>query len=261
MKCDRVRDAGPSTVAGRVRRRLHSADREPPRGTTCRRHPTSATRQSPIRASSLPSTPSAFRAGLGRCGTIVERHAAGLTRLDAVLGDGDHGDNLVIGFRAVDALLAESAGRDTAGRPPAGGRASAGRGGRRRLGTAVRHGLHRGRVRRRRRPDRSTHRPSPRCSAPRPTGSPAAAVARSATRRSWTRSRRPPTPSRPRSSVARTRRGRGGRGRAPARPGCARRAPHRPARPGASARRAVGRPPRSGVRSRASCCCGALGGR
>ena len=30
-----------------------------------------------------------------------------LTRLDAVLGDGDHGDNLVIGFRAVDELLAE----------------------------------------------------------------------------------------------------------------------------------------------------------
>ena len=43
-----------------------------------------------------------------RCrGRIVERHAAYLTRLDTVLGDGDHGDNLVIGFRAVDALLAE----------------------------------------------------------------------------------------------------------------------------------------------------------
>jgi dihydroxyacetone kinase-like protein len=37
----------------------------------------------------------------------VERHAAYLTRLDTVLGDGDHGDNLVIGFRAVDGLLAE----------------------------------------------------------------------------------------------------------------------------------------------------------
>ena len=35
----------------------------------------------------------------------MERHAAYLTRLDAVLGDGDHGDNLVIGFRAVEALL------------------------------------------------------------------------------------------------------------------------------------------------------------
>jgi dihydroxyacetone kinase-like protein len=47
------------------------------------------------------------RAAIGRCGRIVERHAAYLTRLDAVLGDGDHGDNLVIGFRAVDELLAE----------------------------------------------------------------------------------------------------------------------------------------------------------
>lgn len=45
------------------------------------------------------------RSGLHRCRIIIERHAAYLTRLDAVLGDGDHGDNLVIGFRAVDALL------------------------------------------------------------------------------------------------------------------------------------------------------------
>jgi dihydroxyacetone kinase-like protein len=49
----------------------------------------------------------AVRAALRRCRPIVERHAAYLTRLDAVLGDGDHGDNLVIGFRAVDALLDE----------------------------------------------------------------------------------------------------------------------------------------------------------
>jgi dihydroxyacetone kinase-like protein len=49
----------------------------------------------------------ALREGLTRCGRIVERHARQLTRLDAVLGDGDHGDNLVIGFRAVDDLLAE----------------------------------------------------------------------------------------------------------------------------------------------------------
>lgn len=47
------------------------------------------------------------RAALERCRRIVERHATWLTRLDAVLGDGDHGDNLVIGFRAVDAMLAE----------------------------------------------------------------------------------------------------------------------------------------------------------
>jgi phosphoenolpyruvate---glycerone phosphotransferase subunit DhaL len=47
------------------------------------------------------------RAALERCRRVVERHAAYLTRLDAVLGDGDHGDNLVIGFRAVHELLAE----------------------------------------------------------------------------------------------------------------------------------------------------------
>ena len=49
----------------------------------------------------------ALRDGLTRCGRIVERHSRQLTRLDAVLGDGDHGDNLVIGFRAVGDLLAE----------------------------------------------------------------------------------------------------------------------------------------------------------
>jgi len=47
------------------------------------------------------------RDAIGRCRRVVERHGAYLTRLDAVLGDGDHGDNLVIGFRAVDELLAE----------------------------------------------------------------------------------------------------------------------------------------------------------
>jgi dihydroxyacetone kinase-like protein len=49
----------------------------------------------------------AVRAGLARCGRVVGRHARALTELDVVLGDGDHGDNLVIGFRAVDELLAE----------------------------------------------------------------------------------------------------------------------------------------------------------
>ena len=50
---------------------------------------------------------STVRAALGRCRIVIERHAAYLTRLDAVLGDGDHGDNLVIGFRAVELMLAE----------------------------------------------------------------------------------------------------------------------------------------------------------
>lgn len=47
----------------------------------------------------------AVRAAMARCLAVVERHAAYLTRLDTVLGDGDHGDNLVIGFRAVEATL------------------------------------------------------------------------------------------------------------------------------------------------------------
>jgi len=48
-----------------------------------------------------------LREGLARCARVVNRHARYLTRLDRVLGDGDHGDNLVIGFRAVEELLAE----------------------------------------------------------------------------------------------------------------------------------------------------------
>lgn len=48
-----------------------------------------------------------LRAAILRCGIVVVRHAAYLTRLDTVLGDGDHGDNLVIGFRAVDAALVD----------------------------------------------------------------------------------------------------------------------------------------------------------
>ena len=47
----------------------------------------------------------AVRAALHRCRLVLERHGAYLTRLDTVLGDGDHGDNLVIGFRAVEAAL------------------------------------------------------------------------------------------------------------------------------------------------------------
>jgi len=43
---------------------------------------------------------------IGRCADIVRRHAGLLTRLDAALGDGDHGDNLLIGFAAVEEALA-----------------------------------------------------------------------------------------------------------------------------------------------------------
>lgn len=48
-----------------------------------------------------------IRDGLARCNRIVERHARHLTHLDGILGDGDHGDNLVIGLRAVQDLLSE----------------------------------------------------------------------------------------------------------------------------------------------------------
>ena len=64
-----------------------------------------ATAPEPATTAEIDAT--ALRAALGRCRIVIERHAAYLTRLDTVLGDGDHGDNLVIGFRAVDALLAE----------------------------------------------------------------------------------------------------------------------------------------------------------
>jgi dihydroxyacetone kinase-like protein len=47
----------------------------------------------------------AVRSYVRRCGAAVRRHADHLTQLDAVLGDGDHGDNLLIGFSAVDEVL------------------------------------------------------------------------------------------------------------------------------------------------------------
>ena len=44
---------------------------------------------------------SAVSAYLQRSAAAVARHEATLTRLDGILGDGDHGDNLAAGFRAV----------------------------------------------------------------------------------------------------------------------------------------------------------------
>jgi dihydroxyacetone kinase-like protein len=48
-----------------------------------------------------------LRAAIRRAARAVDRHAAALTRLDTILGDGDHGDNLSTGFRAVVELLDE----------------------------------------------------------------------------------------------------------------------------------------------------------
>jgi dihydroxyacetone kinase-like protein len=43
-----------------------------------------------------------------RCAAVVRRHAPFLTSLDVALGDGDHGDNLLNGFAAVEeALIAD----------------------------------------------------------------------------------------------------------------------------------------------------------
>jgi dihydroxyacetone kinase-like protein len=50
---------------------------------------------------------SQLRDALRRVRRTVDRHAIALTHLDAILGDGDHGDNLATGFRAVEELLDE----------------------------------------------------------------------------------------------------------------------------------------------------------
>jgi dihydroxyacetone kinase-like protein len=80
---------------------LHSAGRNPPveRFVSVPSPSTSAT----DREIASPE----LRAALRRARRAVDRHAAELTRLDTVLGDGDHGDNLATGFRAVEELLDE----------------------------------------------------------------------------------------------------------------------------------------------------------
>jgi dihydroxyacetone kinase-like protein len=45
------------------------------------------------------------RAYLLRCSRAIRRHEAWLTALDTALGDGDHGDNMALGFRAIDELV------------------------------------------------------------------------------------------------------------------------------------------------------------
>lgn len=68
----------------------------------------------PFATAAVPATVGAsdIRAFIVRAARTIERHQATLTRLDAVLGDGDHGDNMVIGFHAVLELL-ESLPEDT----------------------------------------------------------------------------------------------------------------------------------------------------
>ena len=136
---------------------------------------------------------------------MLVRHRAQLDRLDASLGDGDHGENMSVGFGdAVRAIAPGSRGAGR-GRGPARPRPAA-RGERRRGGRlAVRHGVHRGGDRRRRPDGAGRVATSRRRSTPRRRALPAAAGAGRATRRSTTRcgrrrmrSRRPPRGRRPR---------------------------------------------------------------
>jgi dihydroxyacetone kinase-like protein len=60
----------------------------------------------PARAAAGAIDAAFLRAALARARRTIDRHATTLTRLDAVLGDGDHGDNMSIGFRAVEELVA-----------------------------------------------------------------------------------------------------------------------------------------------------------
>jgi dihydroxyacetone kinase-like protein len=135
----------------------------------------------PIALAVSPATigTSDVRAFVRRAARAIERHQATLTRLDAVLGDGDHGDNMVIGFHAViellDALPDDTSAGDLLG--AVGHRLVAAVGGASGplYGSAfIEAGFVAGDA-------------SPRCSRRPPTASPGAADAGSATRRSWTR--------------------------------------------------------------------------
>jgi phosphoenolpyruvate---glycerone phosphotransferase subunit DhaL len=64
-----------------------------------------------VRPANDPIDGAAARSYLVRCARTVERHRGLLTRLDRDIGDGDHGDNLSHGFRAVlDELAAADPG-------------------------------------------------------------------------------------------------------------------------------------------------------
>jgi dihydroxyacetone kinase-like protein len=63
----------------------------------------------------MPIDGAAVRAYVERCRTLIRRHAGYLTRLDATLGDGDHGDNMVIGFDGVAEMLSSIDPSETPG--------------------------------------------------------------------------------------------------------------------------------------------------
>ncbi|MGC8633099.1 MAG: dihydroxyacetone kinase subunit DhaL [Candidatus Limnocylindrales bacterium] len=65
----------------------------------------------------------ALEAYLARATILLRRHRGLLDRLDAALGDGDHGDNMVVGFESALRSLPEAAPRDLGGLVRAVGRA------------------------------------------------------------------------------------------------------------------------------------------
>lgn len=54
----------------------------------------------------------AIRAYLRRAAAAIDRHADYLTRLDEALGDGDHGDNLQLGFRSLRVVVDDASDPD-----------------------------------------------------------------------------------------------------------------------------------------------------
>jgi dihydroxyacetone kinase-like protein len=97
-------DRSPTGVAHAAEASLHSDDRPP--ALSAARIAVPASSASPAAAGATIDAPF-LRSALGRARRTIDRHAVALTKLDAVLGDGDHGDNLAIGFRAVEEALAE----------------------------------------------------------------------------------------------------------------------------------------------------------
>jgi phosphoenolpyruvate---glycerone phosphotransferase subunit DhaL len=104
MDAEPRRFRGSPHIAARPWPCLHSAGWNPPRVTAGPL--VSVPSSSPPAAEPAPIGAPDLRRALRRARVTVDRHAAALTRLDAVLGDGDHGDNLAAGFRAVEELLA-----------------------------------------------------------------------------------------------------------------------------------------------------------
>src|SRR5437870_2209559 len=88
----------------------HAVATQQERGYTRATSPPRSPPESPFQRSRVAAVPPIrgqdVRAYLERCAAGIDRHRDYLTRLDAVLGDGDHGDNMAIGFQVIRELLA-----------------------------------------------------------------------------------------------------------------------------------------------------------